>query len=140
MYVGNVILLVMNLPMIGLFVRMVSVPNWLLMPTVLALGFVGVYAVFSSVLSMMLMLAVGVVGFLLRLSGFGVAPIMLGFVLGELMEKNLRNALATSGGDISIFFQSITTQILWILVLAILVLPRLTSWFSSRKDIGVIDT
>ncbi|GGE31138.1 tripartite tricarboxylate transporter TctA [Agaricicola taiwanensis] len=134
MYVGNVILLIMNLPMIGLFVRMVSVPNWILMPTILALGFIGVYSVFLSVLSMMLMLAIGVVGFILRATGFGVAPIMLGFVLGKILETNLRNGLATSNGDVTYFFSSVTSQILWVLILAVLVLPPIFKWRRALKE------
>ncbi|MBX8819145.1 tripartite tricarboxylate transporter permease, partial [Ochrobactrum sp. MR31] len=80
--------------------------NWILVPGILILSIIGVYSSHASVFAVLLMLAIGMVGWLLRKAGFDMAPIILGFVLGNMMEVNLRNALAISGGDISILFQS----------------------------------
>jgi putative tricarboxylic transport membrane protein len=76
------------------------------------------------------MLGIGVIGYGLRKLGFDMAPIVLGFVLGKIFETNLRNALAISGGDASILFQSPTSWTLWIMALAIVILP---AWLNRRR-------
>jgi putative tricarboxylic transport membrane protein len=129
MYIGNIILLAMNIPMIGLFVKMLQTPNKLLIPAILILSVLGVYTAYSSVTSVLIMLAIGVVGWALRKLGFDMAPIVLGFVLGKVMETNLRNALAISGGDPGILFQSGISLTLWAMAAAIVVLP----WWISRR-------
>jgi putative tricarboxylic transport membrane protein len=129
MYIGNIILLAMNIPMIGLFVKMLQTPNKLLIPAILILSVLGVYTAYSSVTSVLIMLAIGVVGWALRKLGFDMAPIVLGFVLGKVMETNLRNALAISGGDPGILFQSGISLALWAMAAAIVVLP----WWISRR-------
>lgn len=130
MYIGNIILLVMNLPMIGLFVRMLQVPNTILIPAILILSVLGVYSAYSSITSVLVMLAIGVAGWALRKQGFDMAPIILGFVLGKVLETNLRNALAISGGDVSILFQSTISNVLWVMAIAIVILP----WWLSRRS------
>lgn len=125
MYVGNLLLLALNLPLVQLFVRMLLLPNWLLVPGIVALAFLGVYSTYASVLSIMLMLAIGVVGYLLRKLGFDLAPVILGFVLGKVMETNLRNALAISGGELGILFESTISLVLWALAALVLVAPLL---------------
>jgi putative tricarboxylic transport membrane protein len=123
MYVGNLLLLALNLPLVQLFVRMLLLPNWILLPGILTLAFLGVYSTYASTLSIVIMLAIGVVGYLLRKLGFDLAPVILGFVLGKVMETNLRNALAISGGELGILFGSTICQVLWALALLVLVAP-----------------
>ncbi|MEJ5231388.1 MAG: tripartite tricarboxylate transporter permease [Geminicoccaceae bacterium] len=125
MYVGNLLLLALNLPLVQLFVRMLLLPNWILLPGILTLAFLGVYSTYASTLSIVIMLAIGVVGYLLRKLGFDLAPVILGFVLGKVMETNLRNALAISGGELGILFESTICRILWALALLVLVAPLL---------------
>jgi putative tricarboxylic transport membrane protein len=125
MYVGNLLLLALNLPLVQLFVRMLLLPNWILLPGILTLAFLGVYSTYASTLSIVIMLAIGVVGYLLRKLGFDLAPVILGFVLGKVMETNLRNALAISGGELGILFESTICQVLWALALLVLVAPLL---------------
>lgn len=125
MYVGNLLLLALNLPLVQLFVRMLLLPNWILLPGILTLAFLGVYSTYASTLSIMIMLAIGVVGYLLRKLGFDLAPVILGFVLGKVMETNLRNALAISGGELGILFESTICLVLWALALLVLVAPLL---------------
>ncbi|MBM1174139.1 tripartite tricarboxylate transporter permease [Microvirga arabica] len=128
LYIGNVLLLIMNLPLVGVFSRVLTLPNWILVPGILVLSIVGVYSTHASMLSILMMLGIGVVGWLLRKLGFDMAPIILGFVLGRVMEVNLRNALAISGGDLSILFQSTISIVLWIMAAAVAILPFVLSW------------
>lgn len=125
LYIGNVMLLVLNLPLVGLFSRLLMLPNWILVPGILVLSILGVYSTHASVLAVLMMLGIGVLGWLLRKLGFDMAPIILGFVLGRVMEVNLRNALAISGGDISILFQSQISIVLWLMAAAVAVLPAM---------------
>lgn len=123
MYVGNVFLLLLNLPLVGLFVRVLRLPRWVLMPGVAALSFVAVYAVNQSAFDLILMTVFGLLGYGMRKGGFPLAPVILGLVLGPLMEKNLRRALALSGGDWAVMFSSPLAVTLWILALAALLGP-----------------
>jgi len=125
MYVGNVFLLLLNLPLVGVFVRALQVPRWILIPSVAALAFVAVYAVNRSAFDLVLMTMFGVVGWLMRRFDFPLAPVVLGLVLGPLMEKNLRRAMALSGGDWTALFGSPIALTLWGLALLSLVAPAL---------------
>jgi putative tricarboxylic transport membrane protein len=129
MYIGNILLLIMNLPMVQLFARMLLLPNWLLIPGITALSILGVYSAYASIMSVMIMLGIGVVGYLLRKLGFDMAPIILGFVLGRVMEVNLRNALALSGGELGILFESTLSISLWAMAAATVILP----WWLKRQ-------
>lgn len=132
LFVGNILLLLLNLPLVNIFARVLTVPNWLLVPGILVLSIVGVYSTHASVFSILLMLGIGMIGWLLRKAGFDMAPIILGFVLGHVMEVNLRNALAISGGDISILFQSKISIILWILAGTMAFMPLILGWRRTR--------
>jgi len=132
MYIGNILLLLMNLPLIHVFVRMLTVPNWVLIPGIVVLAFLGVYSAYSSVFSIFLMLGIGVIGYFARKLEFDLAPIILGFVLGDVAEKNLRNALAISGGEASILFHSAISQILWISAILIVLAPLALNWWRRR--------
>jgi putative tricarboxylic transport membrane protein len=125
MYVGNVVLLVLNLPLVGLFVRILMVPRWILVSAVAGLSSVGVYAVNQSPLDLVLMTGFGLVGYLMRKMDFPLAPVILGLVLGGLMEKNLRRAMALSGGGWEILFSSPLAVAIWILAGVSLLLPAL---------------
>jgi putative tricarboxylic transport membrane protein len=125
MYVGNVFLLLLNLPLVGVFVRALTLPRWFLLPGVAALSFVAVYAVNQSPFDLALMTGFGVVGWLMRKTGFPLAPVILGLVLGPLMEKSLRRAMALSGGEWGVLFDSPIAISLWVLAVASLVLPPL---------------
>ncbi|MDH5759219.1 MAG: tripartite tricarboxylate transporter permease [Gemmatimonadota bacterium] len=125
MYVGNVFLLLLNLPLVGLFVRALTAPRWLLIPGVAALSFVAVYAVNQSPFDLVLMTGFGVVGYAMRKLRFPLAPVILGLVLGPLMEKNLRRSMALSGGEWGILFDSPVALTLWGMAAASLVIPPL---------------
>ncbi|MCI0509202.1 putative tricarboxylic transport membrane protein [Chromohalobacter marismortui] len=125
LYIGNIMLLALNLPLAGLFARVLTIPRWVLVPSIAILAFVGIFQLHSDLTAIYLMLIIGIFGYLLRKLGFSLAPIILGYVLGGLMENNLRRALAISGGDLGILWQSGISLGLWIAAAALLVLPWL---------------
>jgi len=102
MYVGNVILLILNLPLVGLFVNLLRVPYPVLYPTILVCSILGVYAVNGSAVDVWIMLGTGVLGYALRKLDFETAPIVLGLVLAPMMELSLRQSLAMSDGHYAI--------------------------------------
>ncbi len=114
MIIGNVVLLALNLPLVGVFIRILSVPRWFLQPMIVVLSVVAVYAVNRSSFDIGLMGLFGIVGYALRKGGFPLAPVVLGFVLGGLMEKSLRRAMAISGGGWEILFSSRLSVAIWV--------------------------
>lgn len=106
LYLANVVLLLLNIPLVGLFTRMLTLPMWLLLPTVVMVSFVGVYAINHSTFDLLVMVGFGVLGYLLRKLDIPVVPIVLGLLLGTEMENNYRRALSISGGDTGILFSS----------------------------------
>ncbi len=133
MYLGNIFLVILNLPLVGLFARILLVPKWVLMPIVVSLSFIGVYAVNNNPFDLLLMAIFGFSGFIMRKLDFPLAPVILGLVLGTLMETNLRRAMVYSRGDWSIFFTSPITIALWILTAASLILPIVISQLTKSK-------
>jgi len=105
MYVGNLVLLILNLPLVGIFVNLLRVPYPYLYPAILTFSILGVYAVNGSVVDVWIMLGMGVLGYVLRKLSFETAPIVLGVVLAPMIELALRQSLAMSDGHYGIFFQ-----------------------------------
>lgn len=103
MYVGSVVLLVLNLPLIPVFAKVLNTPKAVLVPLVVVFCVVGVYGLSFSVFDLGLLAAFGAIGFLMRRNDFPAAPLILGLILGGLMETNMRRALQISGGDWSVF-------------------------------------
>lgn len=134
LYIGNIVLLMLNLPLAGVFARVLTIPRWVLVPAIAILAFVGVYQLHSDLFAIYLMLVIGVFGYLLRKLGFSLAPVILGYVLGGLMEQNLRRALSISGGDVGILWQSGISLGLWVAAALLLVLPWLVpKLLAARK-------
>jgi len=129
MYVGNVVLLILNLPLVGLFVNILRVPYSILYPCILAFCVLGVYAVNGSVVDVWIMVLMGALGYLLRKLGFETAPIVLGVVLAPMIEMALRQSLAMSDGQYTIFVtRPISTALLGVgLVLIALALKPLVT-------------
>jgi putative tricarboxylic transport membrane protein len=129
MYVGNVILLILNLPLVGLFVNLLRVPYPLMYPIILVCSILGVYAVNSSVVDVWIMLGTGVLGYVLRKLDFETAPIVLGLVLAPMMELSLRQSLAMSAGNYTVFVtRPISATLLAVgLLLVVLALRPLVS-------------
>jgi putative tricarboxylic transport membrane protein len=133
MFIANVLLLIMNIPMIGLFTRMLAVPNWLLVPSIAAISIVGVFAVHSTTFDLVLMIGIGIAGYLLRKMDFPMSPLILGFVLGDMMEQNLRRALSISNGDVAILFESGISIALWVLAVVTIAGPRLYRRLRAKR-------
>ncbi|MCG7334731.1 tripartite tricarboxylate transporter permease [Sporosarcina sp. ACRSM] len=120
MFVGNAILLILNLPMVKVFAKVVETPTKYLIPLIVAFSFFGVYAVQLSVFDLILLIICGVAGYFLSKNDFPIAPLVLGIVLGPMIENNLRRALTLSDGSVSIFFEKpialtfIIAGLLWI--------------------------
>lgn len=123
MYVGNVLLLALNLPLVGVFARLLSVPASVLYPGVLALSFAGVYAASNSAFDLLMAIVFGVLGWLFRKTDIPLVPIILGFVLGRMLEDNLRRALSLSGGDVVALVESPVSIALWVLTAGALLWP-----------------
>ena len=106
MYVGNIFLLVLNLPLVPYIARVLRIPRPLLISLVIIFSLIGVYALSFSTFDLYLLLAFGVIGFLMRIYSFPAPPFILAFILGGMMEQALRQALTISDGSLDIFFQS----------------------------------
>jgi TctA family transporter len=104
MWIGNAMLVVLNLPLIGLWVRLLRVPYRLLFPAILTFMAIGVYSVKNLDLDVYMTVAFGLLGFIFLKLKLEPAPLILAFVLGPLMEENLRRALLISRGDFTVFF------------------------------------
>lgn len=102
---GNLFLLVLNIPLIGLWVRLLRVPHYYLYPTVIMMICVGVYGISNSLTDVWATLAFGVIGYVLRLFRFEPAPMLIGFVLGPMMEEYFRRAMLLSRGDPLVFLE-----------------------------------
>ena len=133
MFIGNVMLLAINIPLVGVFTKILQVPNWVLVPGILAISAVGVYAVHATTFDLVLMAALGIVGYLLRKQGVPMAPLILGFVLGDLMEQNLRRALSITNGELGILVESPISIGLWTCAVTMVVVPPLVRHLSRRK-------
>lgn len=130
MYIGNLALLIINLPLVGLFARLLTVPQQYLTPMIAVLAFIGVYSVVGNPFDLYVAIGLGVLGWILRKLDFSLAPVILGVVLGNIFEDNLRRALSMSGGDWSILIQSSNSWLLYGLAFLVVVLPLA---FAYRK-------
>jgi putative tricarboxylic transport membrane protein len=133
LFIGNVMLLFINIPLVGVFTKVLQVPNWLLVPGILAISTVGVYAVHATTFDLVLMSVLGIVAYFLRKQNVPMAPLILGFVLGDLMEQNLRRALSITNGELGILVESPISMGLWVGVVLMLVVPSSLRWWSARQ-------
>ena len=127
MYVGNVMLLILNLPLIGLFVKVLDVPRAWLAPTILTICLIGVYSTNSAPMDVLLAVMFGVVGYILRRYGYDLGIVILAYVLGGIFERSVRRALSISDGDLSIFVStpiSITFAVITALLVIIAFIPK----------------
>ncbi|HEY3147941.1 MAG TPA: tripartite tricarboxylate transporter permease, partial [Dongiaceae bacterium] len=125
LYIGNVALLLLNLPLVGVWVRLLAIPMPLLYAGILVFATLGVYSLNQSVFDLVLLFIVGVAGYLMRRFDFPVAPCIIGMILGPLAEENFRRALGITRGDYSIFVTSPISATLLLIALLIIVAPSL---------------
>jgi putative tricarboxylic transport membrane protein len=138
MYIGNIMLLVLNLPLIGLFVRLLYIPPGILYPLIIAISVIGAYGINGSPTDLYLILLFGVVGYVFDKIDIPVAPLVLSLVLGGMMEQSFRQAMTISGANPKIFFGSAITITLVIMsvisVLVPFILPKLKKYREEGSD------
>ena len=134
MYIGNVLLLIINLPLVPLFASLLRFPYYVLYPVILVLCVVGGYSLNGAYFDLWLMFAFGLAGFFLRKLDFPPAPAILGVVLGPLIESTLRQSLAMSQGRWDIFISRPISGILVVILVLIFFVPPLVQWHSSRNS------
>lgn len=114
LFVANIMLFLMNVPLVRVFASMLAIPPRLLVPGILAISYIGVYAINGTTFDLALVVGVGVLGYFLRKMNVPMAPMVLGVVLGNMMEQNLRRALSITNGEIGILFESPVSIGLWV--------------------------
>ena len=142
MYIGNVILVILNLPLVGLFINLLRVPFRILFPVILLICLVGTYAVNSSVVELIILLVSGILGYLFRKLDFDMAPFILAMIIGPTMEMTFRQSLMRSGGSFSIFWKSPISLVLLALSGVLLLWniyralrPKRASWEKALEEV-----
>lgn len=133
-YVGNVILLILNLPLVGIWVKILKIPYGLLFGVILAFMVVGAYSISNSTFDVLVMTLFGVIGYILRKLDFPLAPAVLTLILGPLMERSLRQSLEMSQGDLRIFLESPIAVVLLALAGLTLIAPAF-KFFRKKKEV-----
>jgi putative tricarboxylic transport membrane protein len=128
LYIGNVMLLVLNLPMVGLWVKLLKIPKAPLYAGILIFATVGVYGMRQSAFDLFVMFGLALVGVVLRRFDFPTAPVIVGLILGPLAEAQFRNAMSIGEGSVAVFFQRPMSATLLAIVVLVLVTPRLLAW------------
>jgi putative tricarboxylic transport membrane protein len=136
MYIGNVFLLIENLPMVGFFVQLLKIPFRILAPFVVLITLIGAYSINYSTFDMILVVAFGVLGYLLNKTGFEPGPLLLALVIGPLLESNVRRSLLISGGNPGIFVRSPLSTVFLVLALLIPVV-QIVRALTNKKDISL---
>jgi putative tricarboxylic transport membrane protein len=134
MYIGNVVLLILNLPLVTVFAQLLRMPGYVMYPLILGVSMVGIYTINSSIFQLCLLAVFGLVGYAMRKLDFPTAPLVLGLVLGDSMEKALRQSLMMSQGDLSILFRPIPAVLLSIAAF-LLVVPLIKKFNFVRSQV-----
>jgi putative tricarboxylic transport membrane protein len=130
MYIGNVLLVILNIPLIGLWVKVLKVPYRILFPLILFFCLIGSYSVNNSVFDVFVMIIFGIIGYVFRKAGYEPAPLIMAFILGPMLENSLRQSLIISGGSFGIFF----TRLISITCLIITLFILLSSIFLKMRQ------
>jgi putative tricarboxylic transport membrane protein len=133
MYVGNAMLLILNLPLIGLFVRLLYIPRATLYPLIVAISVIGIYSINGSTVDLYMMTFFGVVGYLFGKAEIPVAPLVLALVLGDIIEQSFRQAMTISDGSLTIFVSSPITVTLVALTVISILWPLITSRVKMKR-------
>lgn len=133
MYIGNIILLSLNLPFIGLWVKILKIPYTFLFPLILIFCVIGAYSLSNNVADVVVMVVFGLIGYFFKKMKYASAPLIMAMVLSPLMENNFRQSLLLSHGDLSIFFTRPLSAFLMFAALLLLILPNLR-WVAAKRD------
>jgi putative tricarboxylic transport membrane protein len=123
MYIGNFMLLIFNLPLVGVFANIIKTPLYLLMPIVTLLCLIGVYSINNSILDVWLMIGFGLLGYVMRRLKYDSAPLVLALVLGPMMERSFREAMMISKGDLTVFLTRPISATLLVVGIIVMALP-----------------
>jgi len=121
MYVGNIMLVILNLPLIGVWVRVLKIPAKTLLPIILLCCMIGAYANKANYVEVITMIIFGVVGYILRKFRYELAPLVMALVLGPLLESNFRNSLTLADGSFTIFFTRPISGVIIVIALLLLI-------------------
>lgn len=139
LFIGNIILFIMNVPMVRVFSRVLAVPGWLMVPGILCVSYIGVYAINAGTFDLMMVAGLGALGYVLRKAGLPMAPLVLGVVLGDMMEQNLRRALSMTDGALHVLFDSNIAKGLWIVSILVVVLPQVMRYRRKRRAMALAE-
>ena len=134
LYLGNEMMLVLTLPLVGLWVKLLQIPRPQLYAGILVFATMGVYGMRQSSFDVFLLYVIGLVGFLMRRYGFPTAPVIVGMILGPLAEEQLRRSLAISQGDPKIFLTHGISAVLLALTVVILIAPIVIGQIKKRRQ------
>jgi len=137
MWIGNLMLIIINLPLVGIWVRLLRVPYRLMFPSIVVFCAIGIYSINNSPIDVILAGSFGLVGYWLVKHEFEPAPLLLGMVLGRLMEENLRRAMLISRGDWTVFLTRPLSAALMAAAAALLVLAVLPTLRKKRDEVFV---
>jgi len=137
MWIGNLMLIVINLPLVGVWVSLLRVPYRLLFPSIVVFCCIGIYSINNSPTDVIIAALFGVVGYWLTKHDFEAAPMLLAFVLGPLMEENLRRAMLIARGDVTVFFTRPISSVLLITAMILLVIAALPKIRRRRDEVFV---
>ena len=139
MYMGNIMLLILNLPLVPLFAHILDMPRPLLLPVILVFSIIGVYAMDSRMFDVWLLFGFGVLGFFMRLYQFPAAPMIMALVLGPLMENAMRQSLMMSNGNPMVFVTRPVALAIFIVAAIFLALPIIRAWLARGSiDQGML--
>jgi TctA family transporter len=133
MWIGNLMLVVLNLPLIGLWIQLLKVPYRLLYPAILVFCCIGVYSINNNAFDVYITAAFAILGYIFYKLKCEPAPLLLGFILGPMMEENLRRAMLLSRGDPTVFFTRPLSLTLLLMALALVVLVALPAFKKTRE-------
>jgi putative tricarboxylic transport membrane protein len=136
MYIGNVILLILNLPLVPLFAQIMRLPMYVMYPIIVGISMVGVYSVANSVFDLWMLMGFGLLGYAMRKLDFPAAPLILGMVLGRRLELALRQSLMMSQGNVTIFFTRWLSAFMIATAVLLLLVPIARNAFGRRATGG----
>jgi putative tricarboxylic transport membrane protein len=137
MYIGNIMLLILNLPLIGIWVKLLRIPYELLFPLILLVCLIGAYTIDNAIFDIYLMILFGIMGYLMKKFGYPAAPLVLALLLGPMLERNFGQSVMMSNGSFAIFFSRPVSAILLIIAVCLLISPLALNLI-KRKRIGLM--
>jgi len=133
MYLGNVMLLILNLPLIGIWVKLLRVPYRLLFPLILLICLIGSYTVSNSIFDIYVMITFGIVGYFMKKFDYPAAPLVLALILGPMLERHLGQSIKMSDGSFMIFFSRPVSASLLIIAGGLLISPVVLALLRKRR-------